>query len=249
VASRACLLLAHSQLGEQLRVTAASLVLHLHVRVERHERSVRQAPQRVDLGQGHVVVHEHARQTREDRHEAVERRARDARGGDHLLGLEVAERQDVGEVPAPHRLGLLLGHLLDVDAANGGEDHHRALARAVPHHARVVLLLHLRLGVHQHAARALAADLEHEDLARVRFRLRRRVRELDPTGLHAPTRQHLRLDHGRAGDPLRDRAGLVRVGREAVVGHGDAGTLDDLPRLVLEEAHAARKPIRPMAAA
>ena len=48
------------------------------------------------------------------------------------------------------------------------------------------------------------------------------------------------------GPPIR--AAIWRasagIGREAVVGDGDAGALDDLARLELEESHAARKPIR-----
>ncbi len=48
------------------------------------------------------------------------------------------------------------------------------------------------------------------------------------------------------GPPIRcgDLARLGGVGREAVVGDRDAGALDDLAGLVLEEPHAARKPIR-----
>ena len=108
-------------------------------------------------------------------------------------------------MPAPDLLGLLLGDLLDVDAADGREDHHRLLARAVPDDARVVLLLDLRLRVDEHAARHVAVDLEREDLARVRLGLLGRVGELDAAGLHAPAGEHLGLDHRRAADPLGDR--------------------------------------------
>ncbi len=43
------------------------------------------------------------------------------------LAREVAERQQVREVAAPDLVGLLLGDLLDVDAADRREDHHRLL--------------------------------------------------------------------------------------------------------------------------
>ena len=51
LARLAGLLLADAELGEQLAVAAAGLVLHVHVRVERDERAVREAPERVDLGE------------------------------------------------------------------------------------------------------------------------------------------------------------------------------------------------------
>ena len=68
----------------------------------------------------------------------------------------------------PDLLGLLLGDLLDVDAADRREDHHRLLAGAVPDDAGVVLLLDLRPRVDEHPARHVPVDLEREDLARVR---------------------------------------------------------------------------------
>jgi hypothetical protein len=46
----------------------------------------------------------------------------------------------------------------------------------------------------------------------------------------------------RARRSAGDRRRLGGIGGEAVVGDGDAGALDDLARLVLEESHAARKP-------
>ena len=106
----------------------------------------RAAPERVDLGERHVVVDEQLR-------------ARRVTIGTSLFSAEPVtpveaitslawksrEGQDVGEVPAADLVGLLLGDLLDVDAADRREDHHRLLARAVPDDAGVVLLLDLRL--------------------------------------------------------------------------------------------------------
>ncbi len=90
----------------------------------------------------------------------------------------------------------------------------------------------------------VAVDLQRQDLARVALGLLGRVRELHAACLHPPAGQHLGLDHRWAADPLGDRPRLGGVGREAVVGYGDAGALDDLARLELKESHAARKPTR-----
>ena len=69
----------------------------------------------------------------------------------------------------------------------------------------------------------VAADVEAEDLARARLRLRGGLGELDPAGLAAPAGEHLRLDDdGAAAELLR---GLTRLGgarREPAVGDGDA---------------------------
>ena len=109
-------------------------------------------------------------------------------------------------MPAADLLGLLLGDLLDVDAADGGEDHHRLLADPVPDDAGVVLLLDLGPRVDEHAARHVAVDLEREDVAGVLLGLLGGVGELHAAGLHPPAGEHLRLDHRRAADALGDRA-------------------------------------------
>ena len=248
LARLAGLLVAHAELLQQRLLARPGLVLHVHVRVERDERAVLELAQRVDLRERHVVVHEQLRQPGEDGGDARERAAGDARGGDHLLRHVVAERLDRGEVAAADLVRLLLGHLLDVDAADGREDHHRLLAEAVPDHAGVVLLLDVGLRVHEHAARHVAADLELQDLLRVLGRLVRAVGELHAARLHAAAGEHLGLDDGRAADPVRDLARLLIGGGEAEIRDRDARPLDDLPGLVLEEAHGGAEPYLPGAA-
>ena len=91
-------------------------------------------------------------------------------------------------------VGVLLGDLLDVDAAHVAEQHHRALGAAVPEDRRVVLLLDLGLRVDEDADRHVAADLEVEDRERVLGGLLGRVGELDAARLHPAAGQDLRLD-------------------------------------------------------
>jgi hypothetical protein len=62
LARLARLVLADAELVEQDGLARARLVLHVHVRVERHERAVLELAERVDLGQRHVALHEQARQ-------------------------------------------------------------------------------------------------------------------------------------------------------------------------------------------
>ena len=205
--------------------------------VEGHEAAVLQLPQGVDLGQGHVALREEPRQPGEDRRRPRQRATGHAGLGDHLLGAELGRLDEVREVPAADVVRMLLGHLLDVDPAHVAEEHHRLLADAVPDHARVVLLLQLRLRVHQHAPRHVPVDLELEDLLRVGGSLLRVVGELHAAGLHPAAGQHLGLDHGRASDALRDLAGLLGRAREPVVGHRYPGALHYLARLVFEESH------------
>ena len=92
------------------------------------------------------------------------------------LAWKSLKRQDVREVPPPDLVGLLLGDLLDVDAADGREDHHRLLADPVPDDARVVLLLDLGLRVDEHAAGHVPVDLERQDVARMGLGLARACR-------------------------------------------------------------------------
>ena len=118
LARLAGLLVADAELLQQRLLARPGLVLHLHVRVERDEPAVLELAERVDLGERHVVLDEQPREPREDRRDARERAAGHAGRGDHLLGQEVAERLDRREVAAADVVGVLLGDLLDVDAAH-----------------------------------------------------------------------------------------------------------------------------------
>ena len=229
-------------LAQQYFLASDRLVLHLHVGVERDEAAVGELGQRVDLGEGHVVVAEEAGEAGEDRGGAVQLRAGDPGRGDHLLGLEVGDRQQVGDVAAADVVGVGLGDLLDVDPAHVAEQHQRSLRGPVPDDPGVVLLFDLGLRVDEDPARELAADLELEYRLGMLGRLLGGVGELDAAGLHPAAAQHLRLDHDRPTDLLRGLAGLVRRPAEAVAGDGNPRQLDDPTCLVLEEAHGGGEP-------
>ncbi len=214
------------ELGQQVPVAADRLILHLHVGVEGDEAAVGEPGERIDLGQGHVQVALQPGELGQHRGCAVELRAGDRAAGHRLLGLEVGDRMEVREVPPTDVIGVLGGDLLDVDSAHVAEQHHRTLRSAVPEHRRVVLLLDLGSGVDEDADREVAADLELEDLGRVRRRLVGRVGELDAAGLHPPAGQHLRLDHSWTADSLGRRARLIGGGREPVRGDWDARPFD-----------------------
>ena len=121
-------LLVSAELLQERLLARAGLVLHVHMGVERDEAAVIELPERVDLSERHVVLEEEPRELREDRRDPRERSPGHAGRGDRLLGHEVADRGNRREMAAADLVGLILGDLLDVDAADRREDHHRALS-------------------------------------------------------------------------------------------------------------------------
>ena len=224
-------------------MAADGLVLHLHVGVEGDEGAVGEAGQGIDLGEGHVVVALQLGEAGEDGGGPGELAAGEAAGGgDHLLGAEVGDGVEVGEVPAADVVGVLLGDLLDVDAAHVGEEHHRALGAAVPEDRGVVLLLDLGLRVDQDADRHVAVDLELEDLRRRATPPRSGVSaNLTPPAFIRPPVSTWDLITVGPADPLRGLAGLRGGLAEAVLGDRDPGPLDDAAALELVEAHGRRR--------
>ncbi len=228
LAGLARLLVADAELRQQRLLARPRLVLHVHVGVDGDERAVRELRQRVDLGQRHVVLGEQPRQPGQDRRQPRQRAAGDADGGDHLLGLVVAERPQGREVGAADVVGVGLGDLLDVDPAHVAEDQDRPLAGAVPGDAGVVLLRDVDARVDEHPAGHVPVDLQLEDVRRMTLRFLGRVGELDAARLHPPAGQHLRLDDGRRAQLFRDLARFRRGRGEAVARHRNSGFCDDL---------------------
>jgi hypothetical protein len=191
VALAGALVVVDAELAQDRLLARHRLVLHLHVGVERHEAAVLELRERVDLRERHVAVPEQTGEARDDRSEPVELGAGHARVGDHLLRLEVGEGEEVREVAAPDVVGVVLGHLLDVDPAHVAEQDQRPLGSAVPDDARVVLLLDLGARVHEHPAGHVPADLELKDRLGVAGRLVGGVGELDAARFHPSSAQHL----------------------------------------------------------
>ena len=115
-------------------------------------------------------------------------------------GLEALERVDV----QPHeRVRVLLGDLLDLDAALRREHEERLLRAAVERDREVVLLRDVRGLLDPDLLDDVAADVEAEDVARLLLGVGGVVGELDAAGLAAAARQHLRLDDDLAAELLR----------------------------------------------
>src|SRR5262249_20245209 len=125
-----------------------------------------------------------------------------------FLGAIGAEREDGGHVRPRDVIGVLLGHLLDVDPAHVAEDEHGQLATAVPGDGGEVLLHYGHALLDEHTARLLALDLELEDGGGSLLGGGGFAREFDPARLHATAGQHLRLEHDRPRDLAGGRARL-----------------------------------------
>ena len=108
------------------------------------------------------------------------------------------------------RVGVLLGDLLDLDAALRREHEERLLRAAVERDREVVLLRDVGRLLDPERADDVAVDVEAEDVLRLRLGVVGLVGELDAAGLAAAAGQHLRLDDDRAADLLRRGARLLR---------------------------------------
>ena len=106
----------------------------------------------------------------------------------------------------PHeRVGILLGDLLDLDAALRREHEERLLRAAVERDREVVLLRDVGGLLDPELADDVAVDVEPEDLARLLLGVGRILGELDAAGLAAAAGQHLRLDDDRRRRATRPR--------------------------------------------
>ena len=193
-----------AELVEQLLVEVAGLGLHVDVAVEHGEAAVLEPDERVDLGQREVVAQEDLDQRVDDRRQAVQVAARDAGGRDALLRDARRDREERREVGLRDVLGVLLGDLLDVDAAHVAEDQHRQLAPAVPGDADVVLLGDGALLLDENRVGLLAVHHDRQDLVVQPGGLVGGVGELHGAGLHAAAGEDLALQDDRPADLAGD---------------------------------------------
>ena len=204
------------------------------LRVERDDLAALRDEQRVDLDEHRVLGDERLVELREHRADRPDDVLGDARLVEQLPRVEVGEADQRVDVRHPHRLGVLLGDLLDVHAAHPREHHHRLLGAAVEDDRGVVLLVDLGGLLDVELVDREAADVHAEDVLSVLLRLLAAVRELDPARLAAPADQHLRLDDARVAERLGGLDGLLHGGGGPPLGHGDAVLGEKLLSLVLE---------------
>ena len=133
--------------------------------------------------------------------------------------------------------GVLLRHLLDVDAAHVAEDRHRLLGDGVVGDAEVVLLCNIRFRLNEDTDGHLAADLQHEDLGGGGLRFVRRVGELDAARLHSPAGEHLRLKNDSPTGVRSDALGVFRRLRDTAGRRRHALPGEELLSFKFVEAH------------
>ena len=151
-----------------------------------------------------------------------------------VAAVEPVDRVDV---EPDDGVGVLLGDLLDVDAALRRQHQQVLLGRPVEREAGVVLLVDVGGVLDPHPLHDVALDVHAEDVAGVRADLVGVVGQLDAAGLAAAADLHLGLDDDRVagGFGLRDR--LVDGVGHAAGADRDAVAGEVLLALVLEQIH------------
>ena len=227
-----------SRISGDVGMPEERVVVDGELRVERLHLAVGSHDQRVDLAEHRVELDERAVELLDDRRDllllarildacAVDEAPRDPR-------LEALERIDV---EPDERVGVLLGDLLDLDAALRREHEERLLLAPVERDREVVLLRDVRGPLDPELADDVAADVEPEDVARLLLGVGGILGELDAACLPAAAGEHLRLDDDRAAERLRGGARLLGRRREPAVRDGDAEAPEELLPLVLVEVH------------
>ena len=169
--------------------------------------------QRIDLDEVRVVGEHRPDEALGDRDGGLELPAQTHRERE-LARLVVEQAQHRVGVVTNDRLGLVDGHLLDLDAALGRAHQQDPPRGPVEHGRHVVLADDVGGRRDEHLADRDALDLHAEDLAGNALGRLLVVGQLHPAGLAAPADQHLRLDH-HGGRAVAEEAS----GRRACLGH------------------------------
>ena len=136
------------------------------------------------------------------------------------------------------RVGVLLGDLLDLDAALRREHPEVLLRGAVERERRVVLLGDVARLLDPQRLDDVALDVHAEDVRRRACGTSSALAaSLMPPALPAPADLHLRLDHDRVADAVGRRDGLVDGVTRLAGRHRDAVAREELLALVLEQVH------------
>jgi hypothetical protein len=211
--------------------------------VERPHLTLGGHDQRVDLAEQGIAGDEGSVELPDDRRDLLLLgRVLHPRAVDEPAALPRVEALERVDVQADERLRSLSGHLLDVDAAARREHEQRLLRAPVERQREVVLLLDVRRLLDPEPAHDVAADVQPQNLVRMRLGLVGPGGELDPARLASAARQHLRLDHDVAAQLLRRRSRLGRCGRQPSCRDRDAMAREELLALVLVQVQSARQP-------
>jgi hypothetical protein len=217
-----------------LRMPERGVVVETHLGIERMYRAVGPQYERVDLGEIAIAFRETPVQLHKDVGSAVDRRGVQLGVDGRLVRRRARDSIDRIDVHHHDRVGIAVGHRLDLDTTLRGQHQQMLLRGTIEREARVVLLGDVGRVFHPQPAHHMALDVHAEDVPRVQADLVGVVRELDTTGLAPSAHLYLRLDHhgvarrvGR-GDRLFDRVG--RASRR----HRDSEAGEVLLALVLE---------------
>ena len=227
------------------------VVIETDLGIEADQLSVLGDDQRIDLQEGHVLLGEGFV-------EAGQQAA-------HLLLLVGIEPERLGDAPhmvrtdVRHRVdrdrhdpvGRVMGHLLDVHAALGGDDHRDARGGAIDQHRQVELLVDGRalLDVEPVDLLALGPGLVRDQRGAEQARglllhIVDGLDHLDAAGLAAATGVDLGLhDPDRAAELFGGLDGLLDAERRQALGDRHAERAQNLLGLIFVDIHAVPLPV------
>ena len=241
------ILLVHvPQLGD-VPLPEHRVVVEVHLRVQGVDIALRVHHQRVDLDQGSVGFQVGRHHAGHDRLDLARRAAFESEPGRDPPALERQHaEQRIDQLPQD-RVGIRLGHVLDVHAARARCHQEGAFGGAVQGHAQVELPVDFQGFLDQHLAHLLAFgaglvghQLHAQDLTGQPFRLARTRSHLDAAALAATAGVNLRLDHAAAAEVLADRPGLSGVVDHLALGHRGAEPTQYPLGLKLVDLHGRR---------